>query len=175
VSELGTRAEAQPTVPGSDARSSTDPDPSLLNPPRCVCVAGGLQCQPTRVEGSLYCHRCSRHRCMCPCLTCEPWPHEGWEPVPGAIGPSPESPPASRSPSLPDPPPPGPNPGHVMTGMTEVLRISHPPKTRHAYSMFPVFSVTHSDLRDVCSRYDLDTQREMYHSQTRLTDGREAL
>jgi len=61
-----------------------------------------------------------------------------------------------------------------MNGMTEVLNSVRATR-RHKYHMFPTFPVSHGDLSEVCLRYDLNLEREVYHSQTRLQDGREAL
>ena len=80
VPDLGARQEAQPTAleSGSRSRSSwesdlfVDPAPTALDPPRCRCFRGGAQCQFVRTHG-WFCDRCTAHRCMCPCLGCDPW------------------------------------------------------------------------------------------------------
>ena len=165
-----------------DPGPAQDPGPSALNPPRCICVMGGRQCQFVRTHG-LYCDRCIAHRCMCPCLHCEPWEDEqdrtqftrSHSPS-RSTSPDPDPPPASQSPPTTVPPQASPIPtaSGVMTGMSEVnssLRATR----KHKYSMFPTFPVSHGDLSEVCCRYDLDLEREIYHSQTRLQNGREAL
>jgi hypothetical protein len=58
--------------------------------------------------------------------------------------------------------------------MTEVLNSIRATR-QHKYNMFPTFPVSHGDLSEVCYRYDLNLEREIYHSRTRLQDGREAL